>query len=149
MLHVWHPHSFVLSVAQNQWIRESLFDGHGNYVYCYECILAYINVGTQQLAHQCKIKRELSQHTKSKSGVSQLKLEKFVSTDANFQDWWKELGDDEDVEVRYSHEQHGLRSKTSNQVKTDVMNEVTIPPPMTLRQIADAQHSTSCPNSGE
>jgi hypothetical protein len=103
-----HAHSLfhpLLSVAQNQWIRESLFDGHGNYMYCYECILAYIDVGIQRLARQRKIKQELSQHTivmKSKSEISQLKLEKFVvlpSTDANFQDWWKELGDDEDVEV--------------------------------------------------
>ena len=37
--------SLSLSLAQNQRIRESLFDGHGNYVYCYECILAYIDVG--------------------------------------------------------------------------------------------------------
>ena len=36
---------------------------------------------------------------------------------------WKELGDDEDVEVRYPHEQHGLKGKTSNRAKTDVMND--------------------------
>ena len=45
------------------------------------------------------------------------------SSDANFQDWWKELGDDEDVEVRYPYEQHGLLGKTSNRAKTDVMND--------------------------
>ena len=121
--------SFSLSlvlIAQNQWIRESLFDGHGNYLYCHECILG---LGSQRLVHQRRIKQELSQHTmvtKSKREVTELKLEKFVtlpSDDTNFQDWWKELDDDNDVEVRYPHKQHGLRVKLSNRAKTDVMND--------------------------
>ena len=33
------------------------------------------------------------------------------------------MDDDDDVEVRYPHEQHGLRGKVSNQAKTDVMND--------------------------
>ena len=64
--------------------------------------------------------------TKTKREVAELKLEKFVtlpSDDTNFQDWWKELDDDDDVEVRYPHEQHGLRSKVSNRAKTDIMND--------------------------
>ena len=63
---------------------------------------------------------------KTKSEVSGLKLEKFVmlpSDDTNFQSWWKELDDDEEVEIRYPHEQHGLCGKTSNRAKTSVMND--------------------------
>ena len=115
--------------AQNQWIRESLFDGHGNYLYCQECILAFIRVGSQRLSRQRKIKQELCQHPvimMSKCEVSGLKLEKFVvlpSDHDNFQSWWNELDDDEDVEVCYPHEQHGLQGKTSNRAKTSVMND--------------------------
>ena len=64
--------------------------------------------------------------TKSKGEVSQLKLEKYVvlpSTDISFKEWWQELGDDDDVEVRYPHEQHRLRGKASNCAKTDVLND--------------------------
>ena len=52
--------------------------GRRNYMYCYECIQVYINVGSQWLARQRKIKQELSQHTtvtKSKSDVCNQKLE--------------------------------------------------------------------------
>lgn len=64
--------------------------------------------------------------TKSKAKVCQLKLEKFVvlpSDDTNFRDWWKDLDDDDDVEVHYPHEQHGLQGKKSNRAKTGVMND--------------------------
>ena len=64
--------------------------------------------------------------TKSKSEVSKLKIEKYVvlpSDDTNFQEWWDELDNDEDVEVKYPHEEHGLCRKTSNRAKTDVMND--------------------------
>lgn len=104
-----------------QTLSLSLLDGHGNYVYCHEYIMAYINVGSQRLTHQRKIKQELSQHTvitKSKGEVSQLKLEKYVillSADISLK-WWQELCDDDDVEVRYPHEQHRLWGKTSNRV---------------------------------
>ena len=62
----------------------------------------------------------------SKAEVCQLKLEKFVllpSDDTNFQVWWKDLKDEEDVEVRYPHERHGLQGKKSNRAKTEVMND--------------------------
>ena len=117
------------ATAQNQWIRESLLDGHGNYLYCYECILAFIDVGSQRLVRQRKIKQELSQNTivtKSKCEVTQSKVEKFVllpSDETSFHDWWKDLEDDDDVEIRYPHEQHGLCGKASNRAKTSVMND--------------------------
>ena len=64
--------------------------------------------------------------TKSKAEVSQLKLENFVilpSDDTTFQDWWKVLDDDDYVEVRYPHEQHGLQGKKSNRAKSEMMND--------------------------
>ena len=79
--------------------------------------MAYINVGSQRLTHQRKIKQELSQHTvitKSKGEVSQLKLEKYVillSTDISLK-WWQELCDDDDVEV--PHTVHVPFARTSS-----------------------------------
>ena len=32
-------------------------------------------------------------------------------------DWWKSLGNDEDVEVKFPYEQHGLTGKPSNHTK--------------------------------
>ena len=89
----------------------------------------YPNVALQRLVCQRKIKQELSQNTivtKSKREVTQSKLEKIVilpSDEASFHDWRKDLEEDDDVEVRYPHEQHGLCGKTSNRAKTSVMND--------------------------
>lgn len=35
--------------------------------------------------------------------------------------WWKSLGEDKDVEVKYSYERHGLAGHHSNHSKHDVM----------------------------
>ena len=35
-------------------------------------------------------------------------------------DWWKSLGNDEDVEVKFPHEQHGLTGKPSNHSKPTI-----------------------------
>lgn len=92
-------------------------------------MIAYIRVGSQRLARQRKIKQELCLHpviTESKREVASLKLEKFVvlpSDDTNFKRWWRYLDDNEDVEVNYPHEKHGLQGKTSNRAKTNVMND--------------------------
>ena len=45
-------------VAQNQWIRNNLFDDLGNYHYCQKCIHKVLKIGTQHLAHQRAIKRQ-------------------------------------------------------------------------------------------
>ncbi len=60
----------------------------------------------------------------SKSEVCQQKLEQHVvlpSDTTSFADWWKALDDDEDVDVKFPHEQHGLVGRTSNRAKTDVL----------------------------
>ncbi len=38
--------------------------------------------------------------------------------DTNFENWWKSLANEDEVMVRFPHEQHGVRGKKS---KTDVM----------------------------
>ena len=35
--------------------------------------------------------------------------------------WWKELEDDTELEVKYPHEKYGLSGKTSNQAKTALL----------------------------
>jgi hypothetical protein len=37
-----------------------------------------------------------------------------------FEEWWGGLDDDDEVQVRYPHEHHGLQGKQSNGAKTDV-----------------------------
>ena len=114
------------SVAQNEWIRESLLDGHGNYLYCHDCIVAYIDVGTQRLARQRKIVQDRHQHTivtKTKADIRESKLEKFVilpDDTATFEEWWESLDDDGEIQVRFPHEHHGLQG---NRAKTRVMND--------------------------
>ena len=44
-------------VAQNEWIRNNLFDGLGNYCYCQACITEVYGIGSQRLAHQRRVKR--------------------------------------------------------------------------------------------
>ena len=105
----WWTQCMFIYKAQSQWIRESLFDGHSNYLYCYEFILEL----DQRLARQCKTLCLHPVITKSKREVTcSLKLEKFValsSDDTNFKSWWRDPDDDEDVEVHYPHEKHGLQ----------------------------------------
>ena len=75
----------LTSVAQNEWI----LDGDGNYLYRHDCIVAYINVGTQR-----KIVQDRHQHTivnKSKADICKSKLERFVvlpDDTATFEEWW-------------------------------------------------------------
>jgi len=47
--------------AEKAWIRNDLFDAHGNYRYCHYCILAYISVHSEVLAKQRKIKQQQAQ----------------------------------------------------------------------------------------
>lgn len=61
----------------------------------------------------------------------------------------------EDVDVRYPHKQHGLWG-VKHQIGQKLMSWmtfwnllITIPPLMVVRQIADAQHSFSCPSFAE
>lgn len=113
--------------AENAWIRENLFDAHGNYRYCHYCILAYINVHSERLAKQRKIKQQQAQEPvreMKKAEVERQRLTDHVlmpeGLSASFHAWWKQLDAAASVIVRYPHERHGLAGKTSNRAKSDV-----------------------------
>ncbi len=62
----------------------------------------------------------------SKSEVRQQKLEQYVllpTDETTFKTWWASLDDDDDVDVKYPHEKHGLKGKTSNRAKTEVLED--------------------------
>ena len=113
--------------AENAWIRENLFDAHGNYRYCHYCILAYINVHSERLAKQRKIKQKQAQEPvreMKKVDVENERLMDYVLMPEgpceSFHAWWKKLDTAAPVKVRYPHERHGLAGKTSNRAKSNV-----------------------------
>ena len=113
-------------VAQNEWIRSNLFDGLGNYRYCQACITAVYGIGSQRLAHQRSVKRQLGlipSLPMTKSDVVSKKLEGRVvmpENQDNFKKWWPTLADTDVVNVSYPHEDHGLARKPSNSAKVTV-----------------------------
>ena len=113
-------------VAQNQWIRENLFDAHGNYLYCVACIVNNLGVYTERLSRQRQIKVRLCQEpivVMTKKEVVEKKLVSFVlhpDVDESVTEgvnWWETLDDGDDVDVIFPHEQHGLTGKPSNHSK--------------------------------
>lgn len=95
-------------VQQNQWVRDNLFDAQGNYVYCKSCILECINIHSERLVHQRKIKYNLSQCpivSMTKKDVVEQRLEKWVvaseGVDCGFKQYWKSLKDESEVLVKY------------------------------------------------
>lgn len=62
----------------------------------------------------------------SKSEVRKQKLEQHLvlpSDTTSFTDWWETLDEDEDVDVNFPHEQHGLARKKSNRAKINVWED--------------------------
>lgn len=111
-------------VEQNKWVRDNLFDAQGNYVYCHSCILEHINIHSERLVHQRKIKCSLSKFpivSMTKKEVVKQRLEKWVlaseGIDCSFKQYWKSLNDDSEVLVKYPHYRHGLCGKSSNHAK--------------------------------
>ena len=47
--------------ATNPCLKDAEVDAHSNYRYCHYCILAYINVHSERLAKQRKIKQKQAQ----------------------------------------------------------------------------------------
>ena len=104
-------------------MRENLFDVHGNYLYCVECIVHSLGVQSQRLVRQRQIKVRMCQEpvaTITKKDVVARNLEKFVLHPGGDEAitavsaWWKTLSDDSEVEVKLPHERHGLAGKASN-----------------------------------
>lgn len=116
-------------VAQNEWIRNNLFDGLGNYCYCQACITEVYGIGSQRLAHQRSVKRRqclISLVPMTKSDVISNKLEKCVvmpDNQDNFKKWWPTLSGTDVVNVNYPHESHGLARKPSNSAKVTVREQ--------------------------
>ena len=113
-------------VQQNRWLRDNLFDSQGNYIYCSRCILKHLNVHSERLSHQRKIKRQLAQKPiveKTKKEVENEHLMEWVmapeGVDCSFTQYWSSLGDEDIVSVMYPHERHGLCGKPSNHAKTN------------------------------
>ncbi len=97
-------------MEQNKWVRDNLFDAQGNYVYCHSCILEHINIHSERLVHQRKIKCSLSKFpivSMTKKVVVKQRLEKWVlaseGIDCSFKQYWKLLNDDSEVLVKYPH----------------------------------------------
>lgn len=104
--------------AQSQWLRENVLDAHGNFLYCQECIMATLGVHSQRLHRQRVVKQNQKHHPivqMTKSEVVQQKLENFVLHEneevQTFSVWWMALAADEEVEVQFPHERHGLAGR--------------------------------------
>ena len=77
---------------------------------------------TERLCKQREIKRRQKQQpvvVMSKREVRQQKLESYILHDADdevltFSQWWQMVADDEDVEVQFPYERHGLAGRYRN-----------------------------------
>ena len=91
-------------------------------MYCEDCIVSCLGVHTERLCKQRDIKRRQKHQpvvTMSKREVRQQKLESYVLHDADdealtFSQWWQMVADDEDVEVQFPYERHGLAGRYRN-----------------------------------
>lgn len=80
--------------AQNEWLRNNVFDAMGNYLFCAKCVCAAFHVSPQRIARQRAIKQNQFQSpTKelSKAHVEEQRLGKYVvmpvGCDVNFTQW--------------------------------------------------------------
>ena len=132
---ILYCHAYLIFVYfchldQNSWIRENLFDAHGNYLYCYDCILHHLRIHSERLSRQRQIKVRQCQQpilSMTKKEAADQKLLPYVlyPTDDDFAGtsyttWWDSLSDSDEVEVKYPYEQHGLKGKPSNKSKPAV-----------------------------
>ena len=93
-------------------------DGHRNYLFCLKCIVASLAVHTERL-HKQRLIKQKQEHQPvlqmTKQEVTQNRLEDYVLHDdgsaQTFSAWWKELDDDEVVDVQFPHERHGLAGR--------------------------------------
>ena len=95
-----------------------MLDGHGNYLYCLDCIVAALGVHTERLHRQRLIKQRQKHQPiveMTKEEVQQQRLEDYVIHDdedvQTFSVWWNGVTEDEVVEVQFPHERHGLAGR--------------------------------------
>lgn len=120
-------------VRQNDWIRENLFDGLGNFLFCAKCIRSAFKISQQRLCRQREMKRQFVQHPivkMRKSEVEEQSLGEYVimpdEVGDSFLKWWRSADSSTIVEVRVPHQRHGLAGKTSNSAKTSVLDDFLI-----------------------
>lgn len=116
--------------AQNDWLLNNIFDVHGNYLFCSQCVHLSLGVSYKRLARQRNVKRRhatepIRQLTKAQ--VENERLGEFVvippENQSSFKRWWKQVGSEEMVQVRYPHQKHGLSGKSSNHAKSEVKQD--------------------------
>ena len=104
-----------INTAQNRWLRDNIMDCHGNYLFCLDCIVATLGVHTERL-HKQRLIKQKQEHQPivqmTKKEVIEKQLEDYVLHEDEsvhtFSAWWREIGEDDVVEVQYPHERHGL-----------------------------------------
>ena len=95
-----------------------MLDGHGNYLYCQECIVAVLDVHRERL-HKQRLIKQRQKHQPiiemTKEEVKQHRLEEYVIRDDDdvltFSVWWKGVADDDIVEIQFPHDRHGLAGR--------------------------------------
>ena len=118
---------------ENEWLLQNVFDSHGNYVFCYSCILAWINVHEGCLSKLRKTKRDLNLSplcTMTKCTVEKEGLLHSVvmpeDHSVSLQAWWQTLESGHTVTVRYPYGRHGLKGKVSNRQDKNAINVSTL-----------------------
>jgi hypothetical protein len=105
---------------------KNFFDVHGNYLYCHSCILATFDIHEGRLARQRRIKVNqcVPIVVTTKKEVTDQKLTQYVMhptedipIDTSTAKWWESLSDDEEIEVKFPYDKHGLQGKPGNHSK--------------------------------
>ena len=112
---------------QNAWIKSNLFDSQGNYSYCRACILAFFDISKQRLSNLRSIKRKEVHSPVShmtKGDVCDKKLVDCVimpqEETRSFKQWWDSVANDDTVDIKVPHGEHGLSRRASNNAKTSI-----------------------------
>ncbi len=105
-------------------------DVHGNLLFCRDCIILCLDIHTSRLQKQRQIKQRQKQQPTvemTKKEVTEQRLENYVIRDSEegdaFGAWWKTVESDDQVEVQYPHERHGLAGRVSNHAKQEVLDQ--------------------------
>ena len=104
-------------------------DVHGN-LFCRDCLATCFGLHSSRIQRQREIKRRQKEQPiveLLKKEVEEKKLVDCVLRDDDngetFATWWKNVDEDDIVEVQYPHDRHGLAGKVSNHSKQEVMSE--------------------------
>ena len=120
--------TLFFNTAQTQWIRQNVIDPHSNFLFCRNCITAVLGVHSERLHKQSTIKQQLKENqmvVMTKEDVIDKRLENYVlqsdEGQPTFAAWWKSLDGDDEVEVQFPYERHGLAGRVSNHHEEGIM----------------------------